>query len=172
MIARMKTIPLTKGKCAIVDDEDFPFLSRFNWQLHNSGNGMYYAEINVMPREGNKRGDFKVHVPMHAFLIKRGKFERVEFVNKNTLDYRKKNLMLVTYNQNIHRAAKRKGASSKYKGVSFNKRHQNWIVGITYNRKRMHLGYFLDEKQAAKVYNKKAKELYGELAYQNKIVDN
>jgi hypothetical protein len=57
--------------------------------------------------------------------------------------------------------------TSKYKGVSFRKRKKPWIVGITVNYKNIHLGYFTNEIEAAKVYDAAAKKYYGEYAYLN-----
>lgn len=41
----MKRIPLTKGKFALVDDDDYPWLMQWHWQVMgpNPSNGEYYA---------------------------------------------------------------------------------------------------------------------------------
>ena len=61
-----------------------------------------------------------------------------------------------------------KNSSSKFKGVSWHKRDQKWQAYITINKKRKYLGYFNNEKEAAKIYNAAAKELFGEFARINK----
>ena len=58
--------------------------------------------------------------------------------------------------------------TSQYRGVSLNKRYKNpWIAQIQIDNRNIHLGRFSTEKEAAKAYDKKATELYGELASLN-----
>ena len=67
---------------------------------------------------------------------------------------------------------KRTKGSSKFKGVSWFKRTEKWKAQIQYRKKVIHLGYFKDEIDAAKAYNAKAIELFGEYACLNKIDDD
>ena len=46
--------------------------------------------------------------------------------------------------------------SSNYVGVIWNKMKRKWEVRITFNGKRHHLGYYLDENEAARMYDKQA----------------
>ena len=70
------------------------------------------------------------------------------------------NLRLVTAKGN-GRAFRRKafGASSKYRGCSWMKASKKWEAYIRKNGKRHHIGVFIQEKDAAIAYNKKATEL-------------
>lgn len=62
------------------------------------------------------------------------------------------------------RVAKNKSKkSSKYIGVSMNKKSGKWQAALTYNKKQVHIGFFDDEQSAATAYNKKAKELNEEI---------
>lgn len=161
----MKKIKLTKNKYAIVDDEDYPYLNRFNWHAAKKGNN-YYA---VMTKIKRKLGvDFGIY--MHEFVINLNSYDCITFLNKNTLDYRKENLFGVSNGVKAARAKKRNGDhTSKYKGVCFRERTGLYEARITKNKKTYYLGSFKDEQKAAIAYNKKAKELYGKFAYQNKI---
>jgi len=58
-------------------------------------------------------------------------------------------------------------STSKYKGVCWDKRNKKWGVTIQANKKKYHLGYFKDEIDAAKAYDKKAKKLHGQFACLN-----
>jgi hypothetical protein len=75
-----------------------------------------------------------------------------------------------TSSQNSANASKwNKQTSSKYKGVCWNTGANKWRVKIGLNRKRIHLGYFADEKEAAAAYNKAAIEYFGEFAKINEL---
>jgi len=56
---------------------------------------------------------------------------------------------------------------SKYKGVHWHKLHKKWAARITFERKQIHLGYFLSEIEAAKAYDRAAIKYHGEFAYLN-----
>jgi len=165
-----KKIPLTKGKFAIVDDKDEDFIKRLKpYAMKRLEEDKYDAVINVMVKD---RGSHISYI--HHFLIKPKPNQIVIHKNGNNLDFRKSNLIISGYSIATHKARKRKNRSSIYKGVCFYKgnRKKKYMAYISQNiktKKRNYLGYFFTEKEAALVYNEKAKELYGEFAYQNKI---
>jgi hypothetical protein len=84
-------------------------------------------------------------------------------------NYEPSNCRLVTRKQNCYNKSKIKKCSSKYKGVSWNKRLNKWRAKITKDGKNTNIGLFSHESEAALAYNEKAKELFGEYAYLNKI---
>jgi hypothetical protein len=49
--------------------------------------------------------------------------------------------------------------SSKYKGVSFDKKRNKWVSYININKKRKHIGYFNTELEAHKAVQKSLKEV-------------
>jgi len=57
----------------------------------------------------------------------------------------------------------------KFKGVCWDKSKQKWAASIEYKRKRYYLGRFDLEVEAARAYNKKALELFGESCYLNNV---
>ena len=63
----------------------------------------------------------------------------------------------------------RTGTSSQYKGVAFHKRRSRWCADIKFDRKNLYLGHFDTEEDAARAYNTKAIELFGELAHLNPV---
>ena len=77
------------------------------------------------------------------------------------------NLRWATHSENGMNCTKKKNTSSIYKGVSFNRRLHKWSAQIKLNKKNIFIGYFMDETEAAKVYDEKAMELFGEYAKLN-----
>jgi hypothetical protein len=87
----------------------------------------------------------------------------------NDLGYSKENCRWATPQQNQMNKGYNINASSKYKGVSWNKRSTKWLAKIKKNGKVHYIGTFTLETEAALAYNKKALELNGEYAYLNKV---
>jgi len=158
----MKKIKLTYGKYAIVDDEDYPILSRHKWQYKTSNISRGGVVHSTWKKE-------KAPYQMQDWIIQKKPYNQIMFKNRNPLDLRKENLYETHKGHPTHYGFKRKGnKTSKYKGVFWSKKDKMWIMAIQYKKSR-YVKYFKDEKKAAKHYNKRAKELYGKLAYQNKI---
>lgn len=147
----MKAIELTKGKFALIDDEDFDLVSKFKW--HVSGCKNYAIS-----------GRREKLIRMHNLIF--GKM-KVDHINGDGLDNRRENLRKCTNSQNMANSKKRIGTSSKYKGVCWCKRENKWSAYIYTNKKRKSLGYFKNQKDAAKAYDKKAVELFGSFARLN-----
>lgn len=157
----MKKIKLTKGQHAIVDDEDYLILNRFNWCVHNV-RGYCFAVRTINRKQ----------LQMEEFIMpKKYNGTQLSHINKNTLDNRKSNLIEVSHTLLEHRAKKQEGATSIYKGVSYYKwgKHYKWVASISKNKKLYRLGAFDNEVKAALAFNKKARELYGSFAYQNEF---
>lgn len=95
----------------------------------------------------------------------------VDHINGNGLDNRRSNLRLATAFQNLANMAIRPH-TSQYKGVSYYKHrtsYKKWVAEIRCNRKRVRLGAFESEIEAARAYNEAAKNLFGEFARLNPI---
>jgi len=160
----MKMIDLTQGKVSLVDDEDYKLVSRYKWYVSPEG-GTYYAARSV-----RKKG-CRVTIKMHRLILglKPGDGKHVDHINHDGLNNRRSNLRIVTHQQNHFNMIPKKGGYSRFKGVCWCKLNKRWISQIMYNYKNYNLGYFDSENDAAKAYNAKAKELFGEYAYLNKF---
>lgn len=143
----MKYISLTKGRLAIVDDEDFERVNKYKWYFER------YAT------HKSKNECFRMHN-----LIMNAK--EVDHINGNKLDNRRENLRVVTRSQNNWNQKKTRGASI-YKGVSWHKQTKKWRVRVNKFGKEYGLGLFENEKEAAVAYDEKAKELFGNHARLN-----
>ena len=90
-----------------------------------------------------------------------------DHINHNGLDNRKQNLRNCTITQNNANSRSARGASSKYKGVSRNKKRKKWAAYIKKGKKQTRIGFFEDETEAAIAYDKAAKKYHGEFANLN-----
>lgn len=91
----------------------------------------------------------------------------VDHINRDSLDNRKANLRPATRAQNVWNSTKRKGGTSRYKGVSFKKHNAKWIARIYTKGREIHLGCFENETDAAKAYDNAAKKYHGRFAALN-----
>lgn len=143
-----KLIPLTKGKFAKVDNEDFDRVKEICWR-YSCG----YA------------GSFDIQ--MHRFIMNTPKGMHTDHINHDTLDNRKSNLRICTHQENLMNQSNQMFKTSKYKGVFWDKARCKWRAEIVFNNKSIYLGRFENEINAAMSYNKKAIELFGEFANVN-----
>ncbi len=91
-----------------------------------------------------------------------------DHINHDAMDNRSANLRAATKTQNLYNRKKfPNSTSSKYKGVSWVKRNRKWLASITLKNKKIHLGCFRDEIEAAKAYDRAAIKYHGEFACLN-----
>lgn len=79
------------------------------------------------------------------------------------------NIRAATNAQNQANKKKKPGCTSRFKGVSFYKKHNKYKAGITVSGKGIHLGWFSNEIEAARAYNAAAKAHFGEFAVLNEV---
>ncbi len=164
-----KTFPDT---FVMVDDDDYGFLSQWKWHPSmDKASGHLYAKRNPWKSRG-ETSPFK----MHRVIAKCDRGMVCDHANRNTLDNRKENLRVCTVQDNRRNSKKSepKGARSprysQYKGVRREKRSVRFLASITENGRKVSIGYFDDEKDAARAYNAAAIRLYGEFARINEGV--
>lgn len=96
----------------------------------------------------------------------------VDHINGDPFDNRIENLREATASENGGNRRKiNDSLTSKYKGVSLNKTGK-WRAQIVLNYRKLYLGLFDTQIEAAKAYNKAALELFGEFAKVNEIPDD
>lgn len=128
----MKLIKLTQNKYAIVDDEDFEYLSQWKWHFHSTG----YA------RTSNPK------LYMHRLILKLKKGGICDHINRDRLDNRKSNLRIVNPTQNMINTSLRSDNSSGHKGISWSPERKRWQVYITLYKKTISLGRYKDLSSA------------------------
>lgn len=151
----MKTIPLTKGYFAIVDDEDYDMLVRdYKWCISHSG------------KSDRKKAVARVHggkgtlCSMHRVVANAPKGMDVDHINRNTLDNRRSNLRVCTRSQNNANRPKRSG---EFKGVHFDKAKSYWVAQAA----SRYIGRFSSAVDAAVAYDLAAIKHFGEFALTN-----
>jgi hypothetical protein len=157
----MKEIQLTQGKVALVDDEDFNNLNRYNWCASRSSY-TYYAlrSIKILGKETTIAMHQEIMLPAVGMVI--------DHIDGNKLNNQRSNLRVCKHKQNIRNQVKRYGTYI-YKGVSWDKVNSKWFSTIKVNGKGINLGRFKNEKEAAEIYNQAAIKYFGEFAKLNTI---
>lgn len=155
----MKEINLTKGQFAIVDDEDFEQLSKYNWHCSYYG----YAERAGLKKKGTKRQIIK----MHRVIMDAMPGQQIDHINGDKLDNRRRNLRFCTDQQNRYNQKIRTNNKSGLRGVHMAK--GRWCVQITAAKRTITIGTFSSKIKAAEAYNAAAKKYHGEFARLNKI---
>lgn len=159
-----RKIPLTKGKYAIVDPDDYYRLSEYKW----FASGGCYNKFYAVCRKPDPNGKGTKVICMHREVANTPEGLVCDHINGRTLDNRKSNLRSATRSQNIWNSRKTsRPGYSKYKGITFYKRHQNWGAQIIVDGRRIFLDKFREEIQAAKAYDRAAKKYFGEFAVLN-----
>lgn len=166
-----RRIPLTQGKFAIVDPEDYKRLSRIKWHAHQSPH-TWYAVHSLTNGKKERRRNLQMHHLVIA--VPPGMF--CDHINHNGLDNRKANLRPATHTQNVWNRRKFSGRTfggykrhsrSRYKGVDWANDMKRWRARIRVNGKRIYLGSFKEELDAAKAYDQAAKKHHGAYASVN-----
>lgn len=154
----VKKIILYNNKgIVLVDDIDYERLNKYTWSLHKSC-------VQTCTKVDGKWIIRKIH---HCILNKVSGLE-IDHIDRNYLNNQRSNLRLVTPSQNAINKAKVSG-TSRFKGVCWDKSRNKWMSYIKKDKKRIHIGRFINEIDAALSYNEMALKLFGEYAYLNKI---
>lgn len=155
----MKEIILTQNQVALVDDADYEWLNKRKWCANKTrAHHTFYAKRYT-------KGKMEC---MHRVILglKRGDKRQCDHIDGNGLNNQRFNLRVCTIQQNQQCKRNLKG-TSKYKGVSLNHGCRTWGVRIQVNYKRIHLGSFHSESDAARCYDKAALKYFGEFARPN-----
>lgn len=168
----MARVRLTQGHVAIVDAADVDMIRRHRWKVLKA-NGKLYACRTVMLSGRTETGRRRsMTLLMHRAIVKAGRGTQVDHRNNNGLDNRRENLRVCNQTQNLANMRKTRGVS-RFKGVYWNKDKAKWQAQIGAGRYRngkqrtLYLGRFTDETEAARAYDRKARELHGDFARTN-----
>lgn len=145
----MRTIRLTQGKKAKVDNADYERLASIKWYAQKIGNTFY---------TGNKRYGY-----MHRFIMGYPSDGLVDHINHDGLDNRKLNMRVVSQSQNqMNRASAPSNSTSGVRGVTWNKRDRKWRSMIVAGGKRKCLGSFNSIVDAIVTIRNANRAIYGD----------
>jgi hypothetical protein len=152
-----KEVPLTQGQVAVVDDEDYErVIAAGPWRaqhINRAWRVRRWAGKHMLPL-----ANFVLDVPIGTI---------VDHKDRNALNNTRSNLRTATHSENMHNRTKSRWTTSPYYGVSRASRPHKWQARITKKGQQYHLGTYDDPTVAARAYDKKARELYGDMARLN-----
>jgi hypothetical protein len=161
----MATVPLygkhSAGRSVRVDEADLPLVEPYRWLV----------QVNTKPRPSgpyaitwvrNADGT-RSHVYMHDLIMGTA---GVDHRDRDGLNNCRCNLRVASQSQNGANTLPRVG-TSRYKGVSWDRKMGCWRAQITVRRKMRYLGLFGSEEDAARAYDEAALETWGEYARLN-----
>ncbi|EOA9895939.1 AP2 domain-containing protein [Staphylococcus aureus] len=143
----VKSVFLQDGEEIFVDDEDFERVNQHIW--HKSFNGNHRMIMNNDSKH------------LNTFILQKS-FQMI----KNN-DFTRKNL--TTDGNRVRWQKARCNSSSKYKGVSWDKKSNKWYAKIRIGGKLRSLGRYDDEDKAAMAYNNAVNKYWDGHGYQNII---
>lgn len=153
----MKTIQLTRGAEAILDDSDFIAHGHYKWHLSDSSG---YAARRLWCSKRKKAGK-KLY--LHREIMGAHDGQYVDHANGNKLDNRKENLRLCTQHQNQgNRRKLNRNNTTGFAGVTRNR--LGFAAKCRNNYRNVHLGTFKTPEEASAAYKAYARKLFGEFA--------
>lgn len=163
----MNVIKLNNGTEVRVSPEDHERLAGYTWSQFRNGRA-YRKEL--IPR--GERGGKKTHrtLLLHREVMGVDDDRQVIFRDGDAGNCTRDNLVVVDASFRPRQRVK-KGGSSQYRGVGWNRAKGMWQAYVRVNGKLRHLGFFPEgqegEERAARAYDEVAKAEFGELAVLN-----
>jgi hypothetical protein len=145
-----------------VDNADAHLLMHFVWSAKKDGRA-FYAYSNTYARHTHGR----LHAnKLHQAILPEK--QRIDHKDHNGLDCRRINIREATSQQNGRNRLPELGGISRFNGVSWAKRERKWLARLSLGERRLRLGFFELEEDAALAYNFSAHEHFGEFARFNR----
>lgn len=162
-----KEIPLTQGRVAIVDDQDFERLNQWKWYARRAPSR--FASTFYATRNSRVEGGTRHSIQMHRVILGVGPGVEIDHIDGDGLNNTRSNLRIALKKENRRNSRKQAKpvASSKLKGVDWHEKSFAFRARIKVDGKLIHLGYFGSEEAAARAYDEAAEEHFGPFARVN-----
>lgn len=157
-----KSIPLTQGQFALVDDADYEWLMQWKWRYCKSVANRYGYAFRSFGKYTDRHT-----TSMHREIMKANRGQPVDHIDHDGLNNQRHNLRLCTTSQNGCNARVFRKKYSQLRGVSFHKKDKRWQSQIVHLGKCIYLGRFGSPEEAARAYDAAATRLHGQFATLN-----
>lgn len=155
-----RVLRLQNGGFTLVDADMVDELMFYDWRKHSNGYVCTHKWDRVARKQSIKY--------LHRLVNLTPKGMHTDHIDGNKLNNTRANLRSCTYQQNMMaQKAQTRQKTSRFKGVCWNGRR--WMAGIKIDQRRKHIGCFKNEIDAAKAYNAKAVELFGQFSNLNPV---
>ncbi|MGD0551094.1 MAG: AP2 domain-containing protein [Sedimentisphaerales bacterium] len=156
-----RKIFLGEGEFTILDVQDYYRYCAFKWIMGGQGSTVYAVRSTKIGAKITTRR-------LHREIMNAPKGLLVDHENGDTLDNRRANLRLATHFQNTCNRRKTKSkTASRFVGLCWEKTSSRWVTHIQVHGKKIYLGRFKSEIDAAKAYDEAAKKYHGAFAHLN-----
>jgi len=143
---------------ALVSQEDYEQLARYNWQAHISRGAFYATRGEFIPETGRQRT-----IRMHRVILNAPDDMEVDHINGDGLDNRRENLRLASRGQNMGNVPVSRNNRSGYLGVHLESRTGRWAAAC----RGRNLGSYDTPEEAARAYDTEARRVHGPFARPN-----
>lgn len=155
----VKELLLSNSKeVALVDKDVYDRVKDKRWRKSTDGYVVRYASFT----EEESRKKY-----LHREVLKARKNDIIDHISRDKLDNRKSNLRLVTTSQNGMNRGVNYNSETGFKGSTIER--GRYVSKITNEGAIEYIGTFLTAEDAAKAYNVKAEEYFGEYACLNDV---
>lgn len=164
-IPGVRFIPLTRGQWAAVSEHRYEYLMQWRWHAWFwKKTGKFYA-ARTLPRVNGKHCG-RVYMHRQILGLEKGDLRRGDHIrSEETLNNTDENLRFGTHAQNNQNRCGWVHSASGFKGVvPYSK---GYVSQITKDGERTHIGCFPAAEEAARAYDRKALEIFGEFARLN-----
>ncbi|HWY33630.1 MAG TPA: hypothetical protein VNX68_03225 [Nitrosopumilaceae archaeon] len=154
----MKEIILSRGKIALIDDEDYARVRKYSWCIHSSRyKDLFYAKARINGK----------NVLLHRFILRPSKTLVVDHINGDGLDNRRFNLRVTTDALNKLNRRNCKGYNRQVAYGKNGEEYPGFCVKMSYKGKECFRKWVKTEKEAKSLVNSKRLELRNTLLAAN-----